>query len=232
MALDFPDSPEIGDLYAFNDQTYVWAGTFWRLVRTSAVGPTGPTGPAGLDSTAIGETGPQGPTGPTGPQGEPSTVTGPAGEVGPTGATGGFAFTPWTTYTPIWTSTGTQPVLGNGQLTGRYVSLGATVIGELRLNFGSTTTRGTGVYRFSLPTLGVAENFQPMGQIVLRDEGPGIAYFGTAIFNNNNDEQMELWLHSQTATFDEGVPVAADVPVLFGTNDKILVHFQYESVVN
>jgi hypothetical protein len=91
MALDFPDAPEIGDLYNFNGQTYAWTGAFWRLVRTSAVGPTGPTGPAGLDSTAIGETGPMGPTGPTGAQGEPSTVTGPTGAIGPTGPTGSFA---------------------------------------------------------------------------------------------------------------------------------------------
>lgn len=231
MAIDFPGTPTIGDTYTYNGQTYVWNGSVWRLVRTSAVGPTGPTGPAGLDSTAIGETGPTGPTGatgPTGPQGEPSTVVGPTG---PTGATGSFAFVPWTTYTPLWTSTGTQPVLGNGTLTGRYVSLGATVIGEIRLNFGSTTTRGSGTYRFSLPALGIAENFQPMGQVVIRDEGPGITYFGTSIFNNNNDSQMEMWIHSQSATFDEGLPISADTPVLFATNDKILVHFQYESAI-
>lgn len=232
MAIDFPGAPTIGDTYTYSGQTYIWSGSFWRLVRTSAVGPTGPTGPAGLDSTAIGETGPTGPQGPTGPEGAASTVTGPTGAQGVTGPTGSFAFVPWTTYTPIWTSTGTQPVLGNGTLTGRYVSLGASIIGELRLNFGSTTTRGTGTYRFSLPTLGVAENYQPMGQIVLRDEGPGTTYFGTALFNNNQDDRMELWLHTQTATFDEGIPVSADTPVLFATNDKILVHFQYESVVS
>lgn len=229
MPIDFPSTPAPSQTYTYNGQTYVWTGSFWRLVRTSAVGPTGPTGPAGLDSTAIGETGPTGPQGPTGPTGPASNIPGPTGPQGATGPTGAFTFVPWTTYTPIWTSTGTQPSIGNGSLTGRYVTLGATIVGELRLNFGSTTTRGTGTYRFSLPTLGVAENYQPMGQVVLRDEGPGITYFGTAMFNNNQDDRMELWLHSQNATFDEGVPIAADTPVLFATNDKILVHFQYES---
>jgi hypothetical protein len=231
MAIDFPGTPVADELYTYSGQTYIWTGSFWRLVRTSAVGPTGPTGPAGLDSTAIGEigpTGPEGPTGATGPAGEDSVVPGPTGATGPTGS---FGFDPWTTYTPIWYSTGTQPTIGDGSITGRYAVLGATIVGELRLVFGATTTRGTGTYRFSLPVPGVAENFQPMGQVVLRDEGPGITYFGTAMFNNSQDDRMELWLHSQTATFDEGQPIDAVTPVIFGTNDKILVHFQYETLI-
>jgi hypothetical protein len=231
MAIDFPDSPEIGEIYTFGTQTYVWNGIAWRLVRTSAVGPTGPTGPAGEDSTAIGSTGPTGPEGPTGPTGPASTVTGPTGATGPAGS---FGFTPWTIYTPVWSSSGsTQPALGNGTLTGRYVSLGATIIGEIRMVAGTTGfNRGTGKYYFSLPALGVAENFQPMGQVVVRDEGPGLTYFGTAIFNENNDSRVEMWVHGQTANYDEGFPVGFDVPFLFGTSDRILVHFQYEAAVD
>ena len=231
MAIDFPDSPEIGEIYTFGTQTYVWNGIAWRLVRTSAVGPTGPTGPAGEDSTAIGSTGPTGPEGPTGPTGPASTVTGPTGATGPAGS---FGFTPWTTYTPVWSSNGgTQPALGNGTLTGRYVSLGPTIVGEIRMVAGTVGfNRGTGKYYFSLPVLGVAENFQPMGQVVVRDEGPGLTYFGTAIFNENNDSRVEMWVHGQTATYDEGFPVGFDVPFLFGTSDRILVHFQYEAAVD
>ena len=71
-----------------------------------------------------------------------------------------------------------------------------------------------------------------MGQVVVRDEGPGLTYFGTAIFNNNQDDRCEMWLHSQAATYDEGTPIAHDVPTLYGTNDKILIHFQYESLLS
>lgn len=232
MAIDFPTGPTLGDTYSYSGQTYQWNGTAWRLVRTSAVGPTGPTGPAGQDSTAVGSTGPTGPEGPTGPTGAASTVTGPTGAQGDTGPTGSFAITPWTAFTPLWYSSGTQPTIGNGTLTGRYVNIGATIIGEIRLVFGSTTNRGSGVYRFSLPVLGVAENFQPMGQVVIRDEGPGISYMGTALFNNSQDDRIEIHMHSQNATFDEGVPAAADTPITFATNDKILIHFQYESLLS
>lgn len=224
MPIDLPAGPTNGQTYVYSGQTYQWNGASWRLVRTSAVGPTGPTGPA---SSVPGPTGPTGPA-VTGPTGAASTVTGPTGATGPTGS---FAIAAWSVYTPVWYTTGAAASIGNGSITGRYAYIGATIIGEVRLIFGSTTNRGSGTYRFSLPTSGVAENFQPMGQVVVRDEGPAIAYFGTAIFNNNLTDRMEMYVHSQAAAYDEGVPVSENTPFLFATNDKILVHFQYESTI-
>lgn len=224
MPIDFPPTPSPGDTYTYNTQVYEWNGTAWRLVRTSVVGPTGPTGPAGPPST---EPGPEGPTGPTGPTGADSTVTGPTG---PTGPEGSFSVTSWSSYTPLWTASGDSPAIGDGTLTGRYVSIGATVIGEIRVQAGVTGfDRGSGTYYFTLPTIGVGENYQPVGQVVMRDEGPGITYFGTAIFNNSQFGRVELFMHTQVATFDQGSAAAADTPFLFNSNDKILVHFQYES---
>lgn len=231
-AIDFPSTPNIGDQYTNGINVYEWDGTAWRLVRTSAQGPTGPTGPAGADSTAIGATGPTGPdgaTGPTGPQGADSLVPGPTG---PTGATGEFAIAPWTLYTPIWYGSGSNPVIGNGTLQGRYAYVGATIFGEIRIQAGTTGfSRGSGTYSLSLPATGIVENYQPVGQVVMRDEGPGITYFGTAIFNNNVSDRIELFMHSQVATFDEGVAVTDSTPFLFSANDKILVQFTYESAL-
>jgi hypothetical protein len=225
VPIDFPPSPTPGQTYTYSGQTYQWSGTLWRLVRTSAVGPTGPTGAA---STVPGPTGPTGPEGPTGPTGAASSVTGPTGATGPTGS---FAISAWSTYSPIWYTTGTAASIGNGTLTGRYQNIGATIVGELRLVFGSTTNRGSGTYRFSLPTPGVAENYQPIGQVVVRDEGPGSTFFGTVLFNAGLTDRMELWMHSQSATIVEGTQTTADTPMLFSTNDKILVYFQYESLL-
>lgn len=224
MAIDFPTTPNPGDQYTYNSQVYQWNGTAWRLVRTSVVGPTGPIGPTGPAST---EPGPTGPTGPTGPQGDPSSVTGPTGPAGPPGE---FAITAWQDYLPVWTSSSSQPSIGNGVLSGRYVSIGATVIGEIRLTAGTVGfNRGSGRYFLSLPTPGIYENFQPVGTVVMRDEGPGLTYFGTALFNSNNGSRLELFMHTQSASFDEGIAAAADTPFLFSSNDKILVHFQYEA---
>lgn len=229
-AIDFPNSPLVGDTYTNGIQTYIWNGTAWRLVRTSAVGPTGPTGPAGLDSTAIGATGPTGPQGPiglTGPTGADSLVPGPTG---PTGPTGSFALQQWTAYTPTFTGTISNPIIGNGSVSGRYMNVGATIFGEIRIIAGTAGfSRGSGIYRIGLPTPGIVENFQPVGQVVMRDEGPGVNYFGTAIFNNNLTDRIELYMHSQSATFDEGVAVTESTPFLFSGNDKILIQFTYES---
>jgi hypothetical protein len=229
-AIDFPNDPTVNQTYTNGIQTYQWNGTAWRLVRTSAVGPTGPTGAPGLDSTAIGATGPTGgagPTGPTGPEGAASTVTGPQGITGPTGS---FAITPWTTYTPVLTASTTNPVLGNGSSTGRYVNIGATIMGEIRIIAGTAGfSRGLGAYSISLPTAAVFENFQPVGQVVVRDEGPGLNYFGTAIFTGGINDKIQLFMHSQTATFDEGIAVTDSLPFEFSANDKILIQFTYES---
>ena len=230
-SIDFPPNPQVDDTYTNGIQTYKWNGTSWRLVRTSAVGPTGPTGPAGLDSTAIGATGPTGPTGPgvTGPTGPASTVTGPTGATGPTGS---FAISPWTTYTPSLYGSITNPNLGNGSITGRYMNVGATIFGEIRIIAGTSGfSRGSGTYTVSLPAAGISENYQPVGQVVMRDEGPGVTYFGTAIFNSNVNNRIELYIHSQVATFDEGVAVTESTPFLYSANDKILIQFTYESVL-
>lgn len=228
-AIDFPENPTIGATYTNGINTYEWDGTAWRLVRTSAVGPTGPTGPAGLDSDVVGPTGPEGPVGPAGPTGADSDIVGPTGATGPTGS---FAISPWATYTPTWTGSVTNPVIGDGILSGRYMNVGATIFGEIRIQAGVTGfSRGEGIYRVGLPTAGVVENFQPVGQVVMRDEGPGINYFGTAIFNSNITDAVELFMHTQVAQFDEGIAATHNTPFLFGANDKILIQFTYESAL-
>ena len=129
MPIDFPPTPSVDQQYTYNGQVYKYNGIAWRLVRTSAVGPTGPTGPAGPASTV------QGPTGPTGPAGPAGTTPGPTG---PTGPAGTFTITPWVSYTPLWTSSGVAPNVGNGSVSGRYVVLGATIMGEIRVLMGTS----------------------------------------------------------------------------------------------
>ena len=68
-----------------------------------------------------------------------------------TAATGLVWSATWTSFTPTWTATTTNPVIGNGTLAGKYIKIGKTVIAQYHLVAGSTTTFGSGNYRFSLP---------------------------------------------------------------------------------
>jgi hypothetical protein len=72
-AINFPDSPEIGDTFTpFNNRTWVYVGNgIWNTSETQVI--MGPSGPQG----EVGPTGPQGAVGPTGAAG--LSITGPTG---------------------------------------------------------------------------------------------------------------------------------------------------------
>jgi hypothetical protein len=93
--IDFPNDPQVDDVYIFGTRSWKWTGDAWELIGSGVqgpqgdTGPTGPTGPTGAigPTGPIGETGPQGEVGPTGPLG-PTGPTGPLGPTGPQGVTG------------------------------------------------------------------------------------------------------------------------------------------------
>lgn len=66
-----------------------------------------------------------------------------------------------TSYTPVWSSSGTAVSLGNGTITGDYLQVGAMVWVRIVLTMGSTTTYGTGFYRLSLPATPTTDSLIP-----------------------------------------------------------------------
>jgi hypothetical protein len=61
--LNFPDSPDINDIYSLSDRSWRWTGVVWESV--AGLGPTGPKGDPGV-AGAAGEQGIQGEPGETG----------------------------------------------------------------------------------------------------------------------------------------------------------------------
>lgn len=58
----------------------------------------------------------------------------------------------WTSFTPAMTfSGGGSLTIGNGSITGAYLKVGKTLKLRIRLSVGSTTSFGTGIFRFTLP---------------------------------------------------------------------------------
>ena len=60
----------------------------------------------------------------------------------------------WDIYVPTVTGT-TNPSIGNGVLTGRYLRLGKTIICTIVMQMGSTTTYGSGTWTITLPVASV-----------------------------------------------------------------------------
>lgn len=72
--------------------------------------------------------------------------------VGPQITSTGPAISDWKSYTPTWSASVSNPAIGNGSILGFYRQVGDTIFGSIRLATGSTTTYGSGVYSFSLPS--------------------------------------------------------------------------------
>ena len=135
------------------------------------------------------------------------------------------SFSAWTSYTPSWTSSGTAPSLGNGTITGRYKQIGKTVFVFVKLNIGSTSTMGTGDWRFSLPV--PAQNPDCI-QFPVSILDNGVAWYqGTA-----NGTYTGLTDRTSIITDGTGATsgaVTASNPFTWGTGDSLQFNGSYEA---
>jgi hypothetical protein len=134
-----------------------------------------------------------------------------------------------TTFTPTWQSTGTQPVLGNGSIAGRYVRVNKFVSVSMHLVIGSTTTLGTGDYLFSFPVTAVAAtSFGPITSSgFLYDNSTTNAYSLMAAYTGGETGRLRVAVFQNSA---QGFGVlGAAYPVVPATNDDIFVSYVYEA---
>lgn len=117
----------------------------------------------------------------------------------------------WASYTPIWSSSGTQPVLGNGQLSGRYTRVGKTVYFEFLFIYGSTSNAGTGAYWWNLPL--TAAGYATFVGKYLRSGATYQVCMG--VFRDANSFQMLA--HGVASQF------GATVPFAWAVNDQFQV---------
>lgn len=101
----------------------------------------------------------------------------------------------WQTYSPAWTASTTNPAIGNGTISGRYIYLNKhTVRAVIRIAMGTTTTRGTGNYKFSLPvTAADSQGFGATGAFAINDSGSALRT-GTVVFTSTTT--VELWINA------------------------------------
>jgi hypothetical protein len=136
----------------------------------------------------------------------------------------------WASYTPTWTSSGTQPVLGNGTITGRWKQRGKVVDFRIQLFLGSTSTIGTGNYFLGLP---IQANANQLGNINSRGYAVDVSAGGFFhIFGDSNDGSAALTSRLVVTSGAYGTldTVGAVAPFTFANGDSIQVIGTYEVV--
>ena len=125
----------------------------------------------------------------------------------------------WTSFTPAWTGTGSNPAIGNGTRTGAYRQLGKTLDLSIDITMGSTTTYGTGDWLLELPNSlsAVASRWQTLSAVAF-DNSAGTYYVGMAITNTSAATTLYV-------VRDGASPSAftSAVPFTWAQNDRLAI---------
>jgi hypothetical protein len=137
----------------------------------------------------------------------------------------------WASYTPTWTSSGTQPALGNGTITGHWKQRGKVVDFRIRLFLGSTSTIGTGNYFLGLPIQANAAQIANINSRGYTADVSAGAFFH--IFGDSNDGSGALTsrLVVTSATYGTLDTVGSTTPFTFANGDSIQIIGTYEVVL-
>jgi hypothetical protein len=134
----------------------------------------------------------------------------------------------WQAFTPTWAcATGTNPAIGNGNISARYTIIGKTVLGNIRMVAGSTTTFGTGAWTWTLPVAGRSSyQMSIAGSFSAYDNSGGFAAIGTPWIN---DGESVMRLLTPTGAGNAGANSNLNVPFTWAVSDRAVVDFSYEA---
>lgn len=124
----------------------------------------------------------------------------------------------WSPYTPVWSSSGTQPAIVNGTIAGRYTLIGKIAIVYGKLTVGAGTTFGSGSYRVSVPVAASSIDNAP-GALWIFDSGTASRTGATFWVTTTT-----LWL-----TAASGGDVTPTNPQTFALNDILAWCAIYET---
>lgn len=153
--------------------------------------------------------------------------------VGPQSVSYGPPVTDWTAYTPTWSASGTAVSLGNGTVTGFYRRVGDSIEMMIHLLAGSTTTGGTGDWKFSLPpgltadTTKLPTNATPyngvIGEFEYFDNGTG-NYPGFAIIDTGSPTVVKACVWANSATISMAGLCGTGSPATIANGDAMRIH--------
>lgn len=134
--------------------------------------------------------------------------------------------TAWTSYTPAWTTDGTQPTLGNGSLTGAYKVIGKTCFVRVRLAWGTTTNSGTGAFYFNLPISASAAWGIQMPVSILDNGNAWYQATANGEYGGFTNKTALIVQSAGGANSSQGV--TGVFPFTFGNTDSIQFNGSYE----
>ncbi|PAZ15689.1 hypothetical protein CLM62_12900 [Streptomyces sp. SA15] len=133
-------------------------------------------------------------------------------------------FAAWTSYTPVWTASTTNPVLDNGTLIGRYMKIGRTVYFHINLTTGSLTTYGSGVYSFSLPVASANAGATMIGNAHLL---AGSRWNGQLVISANATTTSPFFPTNSTTTSTQ--QQTATIPATLAAGHQLRMTGMYEA---
>lgn len=124
----------------------------------------------------------------------------------------------WTAFTPVWSSSGVAPAIGNGTIGGRYIQSGKLVIYRGQILWGSTTTGGTGTWTVTVPVT-VLDGAQTAVAILIDASAGATRMPGAVAFS------------AGTMTFYAGTGGVANAtaPFTWTTSDSLTWQITYEA---
>lgn len=124
---------------------------------------------------------------------------------------------PWDAYTVTWSSSGTAPAIGNGLLSGFVKQVGKWIRGRIFLDYGTTTTAGTGTWQFTLPATS-AVGRGSLGTAVCYD---GSVLYPRLVYQNGTGT---LVVSDMTPT-----RIGATNPFSWNSTSELNINFEYEA---
>ena len=125
----------------------------------------------------------------------------------------------WTAFTPTWTATTTNPVIGNGTIVGRYNRVGKSMTSDFAITMGSTTGFGAGQYKVSIPfaARALGTNVRRQYDVDIADVSAGTGYPAIAQLSSTLDAN-NVFLTTNASPLGALGPTA---PITFAVGDTI-----------
>lgn len=130
----------------------------------------------------------------------------------------------WTSYSPTWTASVTNPSVGSGILAGFYCQISDLVVGQVYIQTGSGYNRGDGNYYVSLPVSAASGAYRNnyIANLWAYDSSSAIARHAMGFRMPGG--LMEFYLTDQA-----NIAWTHNNPFTVGQNDQFRIEFSYEA---